>query len=224
VPVDISGFYDFFASPAGGNWCSEEMDILLNPPLRSLLQKIEAIATADYDYVITFFSGHGSESDDGTVLSINGRSELIMMNALTNLSQRQLLILDCCRSPMPPLIDTDFTETGATKLSMSRDPLRRAYEDRLWDSIPQEVILYACDEGEKSTDTPYGGNYSQYLLYVAEMLSTDSVSPFVSVSEVHFVAASLMRRDNLEQRPQIIQPRCALNRQLPLVVGEEFFL
>ena len=84
VPTDISSFYDFFASPAGGNWCSEELDILLDPPLHSLLQKIKTIANAAYDFVITIFSGHGVEADDGTVLAINGRDEKVLMQTLMN--------------------------------------------------------------------------------------------------------------------------------------------
>ena len=108
-------------------------------------------------------------------------------------------------------------------LSMSRDPIRQAYEERIWDSMPQEVILYACDDGEKSLDSPDGGMYSHYLLNAAQMLSTASRSPFVSVSQAHFKAVSMMRQDNLlmEQHPQILQPRCAVNQQLPFGVNAE---
>jgi hypothetical protein len=77
----------------------------MNPTRRSLFRKIDAMENADYDYVITIFSGHGEEAEDDTVLILNGQGEKIAMSALTNLSQRQLLIIDCCRSPMSrPLI------------------------------------------------------------------------------------------------------------------------
>jgi hypothetical protein len=221
----MSSYYSFFTSPAGGNWCSEEIDILLNPTLRCLLRKIVAIENADYDYVITFFSGHGKETDDGTVLVINGQYEKMMMSALTNLSQRQLLIMDCCRSRSLIPVDTAFVEEGATMLSMSRDPIRRAYEERIQDSLPQEVILFACNDGERAWDSDDGGVYSHYLLNAAQMVSTTSRSPFVSVSQAHYRAVSMMREDDptMIQHPQISQPRCATGRQLLLGVSADFW-
>ena len=109
-------------------------------------------------------------------------------------------------------------------LSMSRAPIRRAYEERIWNSVPQEVILYACDEGEIALDSDDGGMYSHYLLNAAQMVSTTSCSPFVSVSEAHYKAVSLMRQDDpsMIQHPQISQSRCAANRQLPLAVNAKF--
>jgi hypothetical protein len=223
VPVDISACYSFFTSPIGGNWSSEEIDILMNPTLRCLLRKIAAIERAECDYVITIFSGHGEEADDGTVLTINGQGERMMMSALTNLSQRQLLIIDCCRVSMP--IDIDFTQAGATMLSMSRDPIRQAYEERILVSLPQEVILFACDEGETAMDSPDGGEYLRYLLTAAQMLSTDSRFPFVSVGQAHYKAVAMMQDDlSMIQNPQILQPRCALEQRLPFVVNAGFFL
>jgi hypothetical protein len=154
VPIDVSAYYSFFTSPVGGNWCREEIEILMNPTLRCLLRRIIAIENADCDYLITSFTGHGFEEGRETILVLNGRGEMITLGALTNLAQRQLLIADCCRRPLPPLVDFDFTQPGATMLSMSRDPIRRAYEERIRDSSQREVILFACDEGEKADDSP----------------------------------------------------------------------
>jgi len=39
------------------------------------------------------------------------------------------------------------------------------------------------------------------------------------VNEAYNRAVSMMRQDNLQQNPQIQQPRCATNRQLPLAVN-----
>ena len=225
VPVDMSSFYSFFTSPTGGNWCDEEIEILMNPTQRCLFRTIVSIENADYDYLIVVFSGHGEEADDGTMLTINGQGETITLDDLTNLSQRQLLIIDCCRSRMLFPVDFAFVDEGATMLSMSRDPIRRAYEERIWDSMPQEVILYACDDGEKSFDSSDGGVYSHYLLNAAQMLSTSSRSPFVSVGRAHFKAVSIMRQDNsvMKQHPQILQPRCPASQQLPFAVNAKLW-
>ena len=223
VPTDISAYYSFFTSPVGGNWCREEIEILLNPTLRCLLREIVTIKNADYDYVITIFSGHGAETIDGMVLFINGQGTKIMMSALRNLSQRQLLIIDCYRSRTLLPVDSAFEQEGATMLSMSRDPVRQAYEEQIRDSIPQEIILYACDEGEKAEDSDDGGVYSQFLLHAAQMLPVDSHSPFVTVSEAHHKAVSMIQRDPFgNQHPQILQPRCLPHRRLPLAVNPMF--
>ena len=98
VPIEISDYYSFFTSPVGGGWYDEEIDILLNPTQHELLETVADIEEADYDYVIVFFSGHGEETSDGTILYINGQSETILLHNLTDLSERQLLIINCCRS------------------------------------------------------------------------------------------------------------------------------
>jgi hypothetical protein len=228
VPVDVSDYYFFFTSSIGGHWNREEIDILRNPTLCCLYRKIDEIAEANYDYVITIFAGHGKEADDDTVLIINGRKEEIVLSDLMNLSQRQLIIADCCRYDVESFFDLSFAKEDATMLSMSRDTMRQAYEERIWGSMPQEVILYACDEGEAAMDTNEGHlySYSQCLLNATQIMLMDSNAQFVSVGQVHRQAASLMRQDNpswMQQRPQIVQPRCSLHQRLPWAVNVECF-
>ena len=224
VPIDIDSYHSFFTSPVGGNWCREEIDIMLNPTQRSLFNKIVEIEEADYDYLITIFLGHGAEQDCGTILYINAHGEFIGLHHLKNLSFKQLLIIECCRVPAQMPFELMFVDTGATVLSLSRDPIRRAYEDRIRDCPPQEVILLACDAGEKAQGTPYGGRYSTFLLHAARTAATDSYSPFVSANSVHRKAASLMRaKPHILQHPQIQQSRCPINRRLPFVVNLDFW-
>lgn len=223
VPVDISSLYSFFTSPVGGNWYDEEIDILTNPTQTELLDTIDKIREANYDYVITLFSGHGNEAGGGTVLRINGEGETIDIDDLMHLSQRQLSIFDCCRS----CVNDNFIEAGTTILSMSRDPIRQAYENQIQDCIPQEIILFACDEDEKAMETSEGGQYLQHLLYAVQLALEDSDSPFVSVDYAHRRAAALMRRANrfLPQcpHPQILQPRCLPHHRLPLAINPYFW-
>lgn len=221
VPVDMLSYYSFFTSPVGGNWCCEEIDIMKNPTRCSLYKKIVEIEKADYDYVITIYVGHGCEAVSGTVLIINGQDETVEMNDLTNLSQRQLLIFDCCRSYVEQPFDI---EARATKLSLSRDPIRRAYEDRIQASSPQEIVLFACDHAEEAYSTVDGGEYSQHLLHATQMALIDSHSPFISVSRAHYKAVSSMRQDGLFmlQHPQILQSRCSMQRCLPLAINPNF--
>ena len=109
-------------------------------------------------------------------------------------------------------------------LSMSRDPIRKAYEEQIQDSIPQEIMLFACDEGEIAAETYEGGRYVQSLLDATQKILDDSKSPFVNVSSVHYRAASLMQRKPslFRQRPQIIQSPCPRSQRLPWAVNPNF--
>ena len=144
VPVDIRSYYDLFTSPVGSNWHHNEIEILWSPSWRLLFKKLDEIERADYDYVITIFSGHGRESICGTMLIINGEAGTIDAADMANLSPRQLSVFDCYRSftAMP-------ANTQGTVLSMSYNPIRKAYEQKIQDSLPQGIYLFACYEGER---------------------------------------------------------------------------
>lgn len=220
VPADLCAYDFFFSSPMGGNWRHEEIDILHNPTQRCLFKKIIEIEKADYDYLITIYLGHGGEMGHGTVLVINGLYETVAMQYLTNLSPKQLLIIECCRCPL--LLSSDITslEAETTRLSMFRDPIRQAYEDRIQAACPQEIILFAADQGELTWGTRKGGEYSSYLLAATRTALIDSNSPFISVNHAHNEAVSLMQTHfYTRQHPQIQQTRCPINRRLPWAVN-----
>lgn len=223
VSVNLHSYQAFFTSPMGGNWCRDEIDILQNPPQCGLLRRIAAIETADYDYVITIFLGHGGETDDGIVLIINEWKETIMMDHLMNLSQKQLLIVECCREFMRIPVDVAFTKARTNnRSSRFRDPIRQAYENRIQASSPQETILFACDQGEIAQGAPDGGQYSSHLLRATKLTLENSNTPFVSVNRAHHKAVSLMQANPLtRQHPQIQQSRCPINRRLPWAVNPD---
>ena len=224
VPIDISNYYDFFISPTGGNWYDEEIDILINPAQHELLETIADIQEANYDYVIVFFSGHGEETTDGTVLYIKGQKETILLHNLADLSHRQLLIVNCCRShhKIPEGISID-----STALSLSHDSTRQAYEELIQFSAPQQIILFSCDDDESTWATQEGGFYSRYLLDAIEIALANPLLRFVSVGRAHYKAVSLMRQDDFlseqQQHPTMLQSPCSVHRRLPLAVNTAFF-
>ena len=219
VPVDIFSYYSFFIGPTGGYWDHDEIFIMRNPTKRDLLKEIDDIRQADYDYVITIYAGYGEEADNGPTLIINEHGESIEIGHLLDLSQRQVTICDCCREYRPTSHNTSFIKTGATMLSMSRDRLRRAYEDRIEASTPQEVILYACDEGEAAKDSL---SYSLFLLRATQLALGRTSSRFISVNQAHTEAVTLMQiNSQTQQHPQIQQSRCSLHRRLPWAINPD---
>ena len=224
VPVDINAYLYHFLSPAGGLWNSDEITLLMNPTQRELLDTITDIEEADNDYVIVLFSGHGYEADGETILTINWQGEEIALNELMNLSPRQLLILDCCRVDMESLEESIILEEIEAMLSLSRNPIQKAYEERILDSIPQKIVLQACDEGEPAMDSRMGGIYAQYLLDATQIALDKSHSPFITVGSAHRRAVSLMRQDpDVDQHPRIQQPLCGLYRRLPFAINPNFW-
>ncbi|MDR3109516.1 MAG: caspase family protein [Planctomycetaceae bacterium] len=226
VNVDIDSYRSFFTSPVGGNWYDGEIEILRNPRKGELLARINAMRQKNYDYVITIFSGHGGFARNGTVLEINKYDELIDANELRNLSERQLLIFDCCREIIVP----SATKTASIlNLSLSKqaeyDIVREKYEERISQSVPQEVILWACNTQEAATDiSNEGGVYSQSLLRAARELAGGN-EMFVSVSKAHEMATNYtQQRTRGLQNPQIYQPRCLTSQCLPFVVNPELVL
>ena len=227
VPVDIAGFYDFFTSPEGGNWRDDEIETLKNPTKREFFRELDKIEDDNLDYLITIFSGHGSELNDETVLCIN-REETIELSDLMDLCRKQLIIADCCRTNyMTIQVDLVSILLETTALSMSRnDPVREAYEQRIAESTPQQIILFACDEGETTKDTVDEEiqSFSQYLLEATQMILDEARSPFVRVSQSHARARKLIRENpKLKQRPRIIQPNLPIHQRLPFAVNPEFF-
>ena len=217
VPVDIFAYYSFFTGPTGGYWYHDEIDIMRNPTKRDLLKRIDDVRQAGFDYVITIYAGYGEEAENCPTLIINEHEESIEIGHWMNLSQRQVIIVDCCREFRPTSSDTSFIKAGATILSMSRDRLRRAYEDRIQASSPQEIILYACDEGEEAKDYL---SYSLFLQRATQLALVRSNSQFVSVVQAHTKAVSLMQAtSNTQQHPQILQSRCSLHRRLPWAIN-----
>ena len=75
-------------------------------------------------------------------------------------------------------------------LSMSRNRIRREYEDRVQASSPQEIILYACDAGEAAKDSL---SYSLFLQRATQLALVRSNSRFLSVVQAHCKAADLKR-------------------------------
>ena len=220
VLVDIDDCYAFFTSPIGGNWHCDEIDILMNPTKRNLSRKLSEIEYAAYDYVIVIFSGHGCEEYNGIVLAIN-EHEIFAMRHLTNLSPKQLMILDCCRSYR--VIDEEDACINNEAIAFSRfdNMIRHEYERMIDNAVPQEIVLYSCDENEVSLISNEGSYYSQYLLTAAEIAMTQLHVPAKNVRRIHDAAVEMMRQDYpfSNQHPRILEPHRLVHRRLPFAIN-----
>lgn len=212
VNVDFQNYSRFFQSKVGGEWHSTEIISMMNPSRFALMSKINELKAMALDYLIVVFSGHGGQERE-TVLELNNTEETVSESELKYISSRQLNIYDCCRS-YPSIAEASersmkmFDSGGQIERST-----RAIYENRIQNSIQQQICLYACSIGETAEDTSKGGVYSSNLLEVAISIKSTSESYYL-VGTTHSGAKSRVKAKAYKQNPDATLPRCLSSQQL----------
>lgn len=234
VSTDIRSYKKFFHKNDGGAWEPHEIETMLNPTRKQMLDKISNLKRENLDFFIFVFSGHGgfSRLHDTTVmeLSMVGRqAQDLYESELTGIAPRQLSILDCCRSYYNEILEKPATIicNRATMLNegvdYARIHARNVYNALVRQSCPCHIILYACSKGESANGYEgEGGVYSQALLDIDKYFSVyDGCYP---VEEAHSNAKKEVM-DNLteEQTPSAKLPRCLSSQRLPWAVHAEMY-
>jgi hypothetical protein len=223
--ADLVKFSSFLHSLTGGAWeHSEIINPLYNPSKEQLLSIISHMKQTQYDYVIVLFSGHGGQRRE-TVIEINGNNETVNESELKKISPRQLTIFDCCR-----VIDKQFLRDSIlSKSAMNfssydtsiREDIRRNYENRIMEAMPQQATLYSCSEGQSSYDTNKGAVYLSNLITAAESISNNE---FMTIGEAHQKATRptyeySLNEDDGPQIPDARLPKCLHNQELIISIN-----
>lgn len=211
VKVDLKNYRSYFKSNIGGAWEENEIIEKLNPKKDDLIRLLEILKDQSLDYLITVYSGHGGQKRS-TVLELNPDGELFSETSFEKIAKRQLTILDCCRAYITPITD-DIFESRRIEKAFSAYDLRKKFEDRILQALPQEIKLYACKEGEYSYDSSEGGIYSVSLLTKA----IQDKSEYIGVGVTHEKAAEITTIKHSDQHPDMVIPRL-LSSQL-LILG-----
>ena len=229
--ADIGKFSRFLQSLQGGAWEEDtEICVISNPEKNELLAYASRIKQYNIDYAVVMFSGHGGYRDE-TILEINDSGDTISVSALLQLAQRQLSIFDCCRVMETPVLRKSLREDSAMFSSSGvtfRDIIRKKYEARILQAIPQQTILYACSVGECSYDSKNGAVYIDNLIRVAHEVSGNE---FMAVGQAHKTAAELTidittenpaEYDDGPQHPEAHLPKCLSSQQLVISINPSF--
>jgi hypothetical protein len=218
VKIDIANFEGFLTSATGGAWRRDEIKTLVNPSRNSLMRAIAEIKGARPDYVITYFSGHGLQRRE-TTLIINEYSEAISEGDLSGLAERQLSIYDCCRAREEEMVKASSMDHRFDSIRESYSEVRIKFDSRIMQAIPQHAKLYSCSVGQYSYDTNRGGIYTGNLLAAARNITRGD---FKLVGVAHdeatlktVIQASLQRG---EQAPDHWLPKCSPDRSLIISV------
>lgn len=213
VKIDLANYKKYFKSNTGGQWNDDEFIELLNPKKDDLITLIDSLKKQALDYVIVVFSGHGGMKRK-TILELNPEGELFSETRFENISKRQVTILDCCRAYLQNISES-VNEAKLIKSFSAYAGTRVRFEKRILDSLPQQIKIYSCAEGEYSHDTPKGGAYSKNLIETAY----EDDSEFIYFGRTHVIASEKTTKEFKEQHPEIIQPKLLTIQQLILGIN-----
>lgn len=217
VKVDLQRFQNFLLSNVGGAWITDEIEVLTDVSRTTLEAKLTLSKFLGLDYVIVLFSGHGGQRKE-TVLEINKNGEQIEESRLRDIAQRQLTIYDCCRCYEQPVLKAESRALNQYVAFMeSASDVRRRYEFRIMQAIPQQARLYSCAVGQISYDSPDGGIYLTNLMKSAAKFDNEFKLVGVAHEEAQgpTILHSLNKTDGL-QTPESILPKCLSSQQLVL--------
>jgi hypothetical protein len=225
VNKDMQEYLALLKSPFGGLWYADEIAFLYRPSLSDMKEAIQTLP--DYDYSLVVFSGLGrySAESQSTVLQLNN-SEIIDSNELRNGSEKQTIILDCCRKVEEILLadETIFAEAARSRPVLNESECRRYYDKQIEESSPGLIVLHACGAGETSgDDSEKGGYYSHSLIRsVEEWVGHNNVDvsksyDILSVPSAHERAyPKIQESSGGRQNPRIEKPRT--QRHFPFAV------
>ncbi len=209
VKRDVENYKNFLISPSGGGWEESEIQCVERPS--SIILDIIIQSMNDADYTLIVFCGHGSATEDDTIIELKKGCDY-QVESLKTGAKKRTIILDCCRVIEDELYAGEIENRYALLEKSSSDKMiaRMHYEVALSKCSTGVVVTYACDLNETAgDDSRHGGYYSYSLLKCAKEFAKDgSGERCTSIVKVHDAATIMtQRRSGNKQHPQIEKPR-----------------
>ena len=225
VKKDISRWQSFLTSDIGGKWIfPSEIDVEMNPSKMSLMSKINMLKNR-YDFIIVVYSGHGAYSK-GTILEINSNDEYVYESDLKGIAPRQISVFDCCRGVVTTQDSIKESLRNLSVKSQFTSDIRKDYETRIMQAIPQQVSLYACSVGECAYDSNEGGYYTWNFLKSTNLFVDNQ--RFLTVGMAHQAGAirtanEVKEKENGVQNPDAFLPKCLSSQQLIISINPYYY-
>lgn len=163
VSVDMNNIENFLLSKNGGEWFSDEITKVVNPTRTELGSKLDQLKNADYS--IIYFSGHGGISTVNSkyYVEINSDGDDFDVMLFNELSGRELIIIDSCRSYFTPMLNARRDSFLFAEMKTS-SRYRERYDAVLQKSEYGTVYFYAASPGQAANEDSNGGYFTQGLL------------------------------------------------------------
>ncbi len=219
VKKDIENLVNFFKSPYGGEWKSDEIEHIYADNATILLINIDIIKELSLDYVIIIYSGHGCIDENDNVYIWLQSGIKVPISYFFNLSNKQLFIFDCCRKREPSQLikeSSDIIHAAHTRLSHTR----KLYEELIECAMPQKNYLFACSPDEFANDTTNGAAYISELL--RHSVNFTEGNQYKTVLEVQTQAEETVPVKYPEQHPDHCIPKLLRAYQLPFSINPLF--
>lgn len=208
VNTDVANFQHYLKSIHGGAWNDDEIHAELNISKRELKKWI--IYLSNFDYSVIIFAGHGEYNtiQYQTEIQIN-KYESILENELITQTERQLIMLDCCRVKGKTLVEDSFIKSFSLESSshISKDIYRMLFDNNLSESVQDLIKVYSCSINETARDLGIkGGLFSKSLIDSAK--GNENLSIYKTFSKAKDIVITQSRN---KQHPQIEKPRSGLS-------------
>ena len=149
----ITYYFNFFRSIAGGAYEEGEIICLSEPTTDKLKQFILELKA---DYLILVLLGHGATQNDKQLFELNS-NEIIKAGQLILEANKQLIILESCRTDSENIFTVDLTDKlpqfrsgGKVVRPLNRIEARQLYLEQLNNCENGVVVCFACRQNSEA--------------------------------------------------------------------------
>lgn len=193
--TELEAMKKFLMSPRGGGWKPEEIQILENPGMSTLLNAVKKMQA---DYTITFFSGKSFPDHAGNHFLMLGDSDFFQDTELLNASSRQLVLIDTCQEAS--LVQQAQAESKPQEFETAR----MMYDKWIESCEPGQLIMHATEENTYNVSKGNEGIFTQKLLEVANTIpALENRFNLKSILAAGHETPDLLLEDGYEEGPAI---------------------
>ena len=208
VLTDVYNYTNYLQSINGGAWEDGDIHYKINISEKELKSYLSYMSRFDYSVVI--FAGHGeySEKYGQTIIQIN-KNEYILENELLTNTDRQLIIMDCCRVKSKVLVEDSFHKSFSMESKIFQDRLlyKNRFNQLLEKSVHDVIKIYGCSVGETARDLGRkGGLFTKNLIESASGI--EDLSIYKTFSKAKNIVVTQSRN---KQNPDIEKPRSGVS-------------
>lgn len=164
---DAENYYKFLTSDCGGKWDKNEIIIKKNI---STSDAVELVESMNADYTFTVFSGHGGISTEDNKLYLEFIDGDLPSSIFRNLSKRQTIIFDTCRTYFTPGLQSinDSLYSSFEKAELRISNARQIFDNYLKMCDEGIIRLYASTENQAADGDEDGSYFSSALINSAK--------------------------------------------------------
>jgi hypothetical protein len=161
VNAELEATMTFLMSPNGGAWTAEEITILKNPSLKTIIRTVKEMVA---DYTITYFSGRGFPDKNGNHFLLLNDGDFFQDTELLNESVKQVVLIDDCAE------NFNGEESQSTASASELDKARRMYDRWIENCEDGQLIMHSTEEATVTPARKKGGLFTKKLLQVASSI------------------------------------------------------